>query len=86
MPAALLDARLAAIADRFSGRMGWHAVRLEDGRTSASLADERFGTASVIKVALVACLELGARWQRCAAGATRADEVALAATEPPPPP
>ncbi len=46
--------RLAAIERGFSGRIGWHAVHVEDGRTISNRADERFGTASVIKVALVA--------------------------------
>lgn len=62
--------RLAAIEAGFSGTMGWHAVHLDDGRTLSHRADERFGTASVIKVALVAyALDLVAR------GAASLDEV-----------
>jgi beta-lactamase class A len=54
--------RLAAVAAGFSGRVGWHAVELDGGRELSERADERFGTASVIKVALVAfALDLVAR-------------------------
>lgn len=45
---ALLDAR--------EGRLGYHARHIETGRELSLRADERFGTASVIKVALCACL------------------------------
>jgi beta-lactamase class A len=62
-PAALTTAeRLAAVVAGFSGRIGWHAVELDSGRVLTERADERFGTASVIKVGLVAyALDLVAR-------------------------
>jgi beta-lactamase class A len=44
--------RIAALEAAFSGRLGFHAVRLEDGESVELRADERFPTASVIKVAL----------------------------------
>ena len=51
-----LDERLAAVQVAFGGRIGLHATHLESGREVSLHADERFGTASVIKVALVAAL------------------------------
>ncbi len=54
--------RIAALVGAFSGRLGFHAVRLDDGAELALRADDRFPTASVIKVALCcALLELVAR-------------------------
>ena len=54
--------RLDRARTSFSGRIGWHAMRLEDGAQYSERADERFPTASVIKVALVAtALDLVAR-------------------------
>jgi beta-lactamase class A len=54
--------RIAALEAAFSGRVGFHAVRLEDGEEVALRADERFPTASVIKIGLCcAALELVAR-------------------------
>jgi beta-lactamase class A len=54
--------RIAALEATFSGRLGFHAVRLEDGESVERRADERFRTASVIKVALCcAVLDLVAR-------------------------
>jgi beta-lactamase class A len=44
--------RIGALEAAFSGRLGFHAVRLEDGESVELRADERFPTASVIKVAL----------------------------------
>ncbi len=56
--------RMAALEEAFSGRLGYHAVHLDDGRELARRADERFGTASVVKVALCAAvLDLVARGQ-----------------------
>lgn len=56
------EARIAALQAAFSGRLGFHAVRLGDGQAVELLADERFPTASVIKVALCcAVLDLIAR-------------------------
>ncbi len=46
------DARIAALQETFSGRLGFYAVRLEDGDSVELRADECFPTASVIKVAL----------------------------------
>jgi beta-lactamase class A len=61
--------RIAALEESFSGRLGYHAVHLDSGRALELRADERFGTASVIKVALcVAVLDLVAR------GEARLDE------------
>jgi beta-lactamase class A len=48
--------RIAALETTFSGRLGYHAVRLEDGVSVELRADERFPTASVIKVALCCAL------------------------------
>jgi len=54
--------RIASLEASFSGRIGFHAVRLEDGEEVGLRADERFPTASVIKVGLCcAVLELVAR-------------------------
>lgn len=56
------EERLAALEAAFSGRLGFHAVRLDDGAVLELRADERFPTASVIKVALCcALLDLVAR-------------------------
>ena len=56
------DDRIAALEESFSGRLGFHAVRLEDGEEVGLRADETFPTASVIKVSLCcAVLELVAR-------------------------
>jgi beta-lactamase class A len=55
-PELALGERLDHLEHAFSGRIGWHAVHLERGVTISQRADERFGTASVIKVALVAAL------------------------------
>ena len=41
-----------ALEAGFSGRLGFHAVRLADGEAVELRADERFPTASVIKVAI----------------------------------
>jgi beta-lactamase class A len=46
------EARIAALEEAFSGRLGFHAVRLDDGESVELRADETFRTASVIKVAL----------------------------------
>jgi beta-lactamase class A len=55
-------ARIATLEDAFRGRLGFHAVRLEDGESVELRADELFPTASVIKVALCcAVLERVAR-------------------------
>ncbi len=48
--------RIAALERDFSGRLGYHAQHLDSGEELALRADERFPTASVIKVALVCCL------------------------------
>lgn len=48
--------RIAALEAAFSGRLGYHAVRLEDRASVELRADERFPTASVIKVALCCVL------------------------------
>ena len=54
--------RIASLEASFSGRIGFHAVRLEDGEEVGLRADERFPTASVIKVGLCcAALELVAQ-------------------------
>jgi beta-lactamase class A len=47
-----LDERIAALEQSFSGRLGFHAVHLDEGREVELRADEAFPTASVIKVAL----------------------------------
>ncbi|MFN8188377.1 MAG: serine hydrolase [Gaiellales bacterium] len=48
--------RLSALGEAFSGRLGYCAVRLDDGASLERRADERFPTASVIKVALCCAL------------------------------
>ena len=54
--------RIAALEAAFSGRLGYHGVRLADGESVELRADEPFPTASVIKVALCcAVLDLVAR-------------------------
>ena len=54
--------RIAALERAFSGRLGYHALHLEYGTEYELRADERFPTASVIKVAAVcALLDLVAR-------------------------
>jgi beta-lactamase class A len=53
------EARIAALEAAFSGRLGFHAVRLNDSESVELRADERFPTASVIKVA-VCCAVLDA--------------------------
>jgi beta-lactamase class A len=56
------EPRIAALDATFSGRLGFYAVRLQDGESVELRADERFPTASVIKVALcTAVLDLVAR-------------------------
>jgi beta-lactamase class A len=56
------DERIAELERSFSGRLGFHAVRLNDDEELGLRADERFPTASVIKVALACCvLDLVAR-------------------------
>jgi beta-lactamase class A len=50
------EERIAALEASFSGRLGYHAVRLDDGAELSLRPDERFPTASVIKVALVCAL------------------------------
>ncbi|HLY50484.1 MAG TPA: serine hydrolase [Solirubrobacteraceae bacterium] len=58
------EARIAAVEAAFSGRLGVHAVRLDDGESFELRADEPFPTASVIKVAVCcAVLDLVARGQ-----------------------
>ncbi|MGE5815742.1 MAG: serine hydrolase [Acidobacteriota bacterium] len=51
--AAGLEARINAIAAGFRGRIGVFAKNLESGETVAINADERFPTASVIKLAVL---------------------------------
>ncbi len=46
------EARIEVLERAFSGRLGFHAVRLEGGEEVGLRADELFPTASVIKVAL----------------------------------
>jgi beta-lactamase class A len=56
------EERIAALEASFSGRLGYHAVRLDTGAELGLRADERFPTASVIKVGLAcALLDLVAR-------------------------
>jgi len=64
------EERIAALEAAFSGRLGYHAVHLEQETELGLRADERFPTASVIKVALVCCL-----LDLVAAGAVSLDEV-----------
>jgi beta-lactamase class A len=49
------EERIATLEAGFSGRLGYHAIHLEQGTELELRADERFPTASVIKVALVCC-------------------------------
>jgi beta-lactamase class A len=61
-PELAFEARIAALEDAFSGRLGYHALRLDDGRELGLRAEDAFPTASVIKVGLVcALLDLVAR-------------------------
>lgn len=56
------EGRISALEDAFSGRLGFHGVRLADGETVELRSAERFPTASVIKVAICcAVLDLVAR-------------------------
>ena len=56
------EERIAALEQAFSGRIGFHALRLEDAEEVGLRADDTFPTASVIKVALCcAVLDLVAR-------------------------
>jgi beta-lactamase class A len=56
------EQRIAALEAAFSGRLGYHAMRLDDGEELSLRADEPFPTASVIKIALCcALLDLVAR-------------------------
>ena len=50
------EERVAALEQSFSGRLGFHAARLDGGEELELRSDERFPTASVIKVALVCAL------------------------------
>lgn len=50
------EARIAALEAAFSGRVGYHAVRLDDGAEHGLRASEAFPTASVIKVGLACTL------------------------------
>ena len=50
------EERVAALEHSFSGRLGFHAARLDGGEELELRADERFPTASVIKVGLVCAL------------------------------
>jgi beta-lactamase class A len=64
------EERIAALETAFSGRLGYHAVHLDSGEELELRADERFPTASVIKVGLACCaLDL------VAAGAASLDDV-----------
>ena len=47
------DAALRRIAASFDGRMGWHLEDLATGQVHQYRADERFPTASVIKIAVL---------------------------------
>jgi beta-lactamase class A len=55
-PELAFDERIASLEAAFSGRLGFHAVHLDTGDTLELRADERFPTASVIKVALCCAL------------------------------
>ncbi len=44
-PELLFEERIAALEEAFSGRLGFHAVHLGDGRELALRPDERFPTA-----------------------------------------
>lgn len=61
-PELTFEQRIAALEEAFSGRLGYHALRLGDGVELGLRADDAFPTASVIKIG-VACalLELVAR-------------------------
>ena len=48
--------RIRALEQSFSGRLGFHAVHLEGGNAFELRADDRFPTASVIKLGLVCAL------------------------------
>jgi beta-lactamase class A len=61
-PQLAFDARIEALEAVFSGRLGFHAVRLGNGESVELRADDRFPTASVIKVGVCcAVLDLVAR-------------------------
>ncbi|MYK39267.1 MAG: hypothetical protein F4049_03505, partial [Gemmatimonadetes bacterium] len=47
------DAALRQIAAAFDGRMGWYIEDLTTGQVHQYRADERFPTASVIKIAVL---------------------------------
>jgi len=55
-PELAFDERIGALEASFSGRLGYHALHLGRGTELGLRADERFPTASVIKVGLVGCL------------------------------
>lgn len=55
-PGLPFEERIAALEAVFSGRLGYQAVRLDDGVELSLRPDERFPTASVIKIALVCAL------------------------------
>jgi beta-lactamase class A len=57
-PAPALDygTRIEALQAAFSGRLGFYAERLHDGKSVQLRADEPFPTASVVKVALCAAV------------------------------
>jgi beta-lactamase class A len=55
-PELAFEERIAALEASFSGRLGYSALRLDDGAELSLRANERFPTASVIKVALVCTL------------------------------
>jgi beta-lactamase class A len=49
------EERIATLEAAFSGRLGYHAAHLDRGVEVERRADERFPTASVIKVGLACC-------------------------------
>jgi beta-lactamase class A len=51
-PGLPFEERIVLLEQAFSGRIGFHAVRLEDGEEVGLRADDTFPTASVIKVGL----------------------------------
>ena len=51
-----LESRIAALEEAFSGRLGYHALRLDDGLELGLRADDTFPTASVIKIGVVCAL------------------------------
>ena len=58
------EERIASLERSFSGRLGFHAIRLEGAEEVGLRADEAFPTASVIKVGICcALLDLVARGQ-----------------------